>query len=132
MSLSSLVCKFLLFLDVAKCYEKFYNLIREGKESEIDNHIRISALFYSNNPDELDTILGYMLDIEMKERVINKVKEMCRINLDYSLTEETKKKYADLLYFGWKKEFTEKGRKEGRISGIIEMIKGMLKKNIPL
>ena len=53
------------------------------------------------------------------------------MNPDYSLTEETKKKYADLLYFGWKKEFTEEGRKEGRISGIIEMIKGMLKKNIP-
>ena len=122
---------YLIFLDIAKCYKKFYNLVKEGKENEIPNYIRIGALFYSNNPDELDTVLGDMLDIEMKERVINKVKEMYRMNPDYSLTEETKKKYADLLYFGWKKEFTEEGRKEGRISGIIEMIKGMLKKDIP-
>ena len=125
---------YLVFLDIAKCYKKFYNLVKEGKENEIPNYIRIGALFYSNNPDELDTILGDMLDMEMKKRVINKVKEMCRMNLDYSLTEETKKKYADLLYFGWKKEFTEEGRekgiKEGRISGITEMIKGMLKNDI--
>ena len=60
------------------------------------------------------------------------------MNPDYSLTDEMKEKYADMLYFGWKREYTEEGkkeglkegRKEGRISGIIEMIKGMLKKNI--
>ena len=58
------------------------------------------------------------------------------MNPDYSLTEETKKKYADFLYYGWKREFTEegmqKGLKRGRKQGIkenaLKMIKGMLKK----
>ena len=126
----------LLYLDIAKCYKKFYNLVNEGKESKIDNYIRIAAFFYSNDPNELDTILGDMLDVELKRRVINKVKEMYRMNPDYSLTEETKKKYADFLYYGWKREFTEegmqKGLKRGRKQGIkenaLKMIKGMLKK----
>ena len=64
------------------------------------------------------------------------------MNPDYSLTEETKKNYADFLYYGWKREFTEegikKGRKEEKKEGIIqgiqqkatEMIKSMLKNDI--
>ena len=116
----------LLFLNVAKCYEKFYNLIREGKESEIDNHIRIGAFFYSNDPDELDIILGNMLDVELKKRVIGKVSDMYTMNEDYTLTNEEVKQWGDFLYNGWKHEFTE----EGRISGIIEMIKGMFKNDI--
>ncbi len=133
---------YFLYLDIAKCYKKFYILVNEGKENKIVNYIRIGALFYSNNPDEVDAILGNMLDINMKKRVINKIKEMCRMNLDYSLTEETKKNYADFLYYGWKREFTEegikKGRKEGRKEGIIQgiqqnvrkMIKSMLNKKM--
>ena len=116
----------LLFLNVAKCYEKFYNLIREGKESEIDNHIRIGAFFYSNDPNELDIILGNMLDVELKKRVIGKVSDMYTMNEDYTLTNEEVKQWGDFLYNGWKHEFTE----EGRISGIIEMIKGMFKNDI--
>ena len=133
---------YFLYLDIAKCYKKFYNLVNEGKENKIANYIRIGALFYSNNPDEVDIILGNMLDINMKKRVINKIKEMYRMNPDYSLTEETKKNYADFLYYGWKREFTEegikKGRKEGKKEGIIQgiqqnvrkMIKSMLNKKM--
>ena len=140
----------LLFLDVEKCYEKFYNLIKEGKESEIDNHIRIGAFFYSNDPNESDAILGNMLDIELKKRVIGKVREMYTMNDDYTLTKEAADQYGEFLYYGWKHEFTEdgkrigrkQGRKQGRKEGIkegklaglkekaIEMIKGMLKKEI--
>ena len=116
----------LLFLDVAKCYEKFYNLIREGKESEIDNHIRIGAFFYSNDPDELDIILGNMLDVELKKRVIGKVRDMYTMNEDYTLTNEEVKQWGDFLYNGWKHEFIEKGIKETAL----KMIKGMLKKEI--
>ena len=116
----------LLFLDVAKCYKKFYNLIREGKESEIDNHIRIGAFFYSNDPDELDIILGNMLDVELKERVIGKVRDMYTMNEDYTLTNEERKQWGDFLYNGWKHEFIEKGIKENAL----KMIKGMLKKEM--
>ena len=113
----------LLFLDVAKCYKKFYNLIREGKESEIDNHIRIGAFFYSNDPDELDIILGNMLDVELKKRVIGKVRDMYTMNEDYTLTNEEVKQWGDFLYNGWKHEFIEKGIKENAF----KMIKRMLK-----
>ena len=116
----------LLFLDVAKCYKKFYNLVREGKESEIDNHIRIGAFFYSNDPDELDIILGNMLDVELKERVIGKVRDMYTMNEDYTLTNEERKQWGDFLYNGWKHEFIEKGIKENAL----KMIKGMLKKEM--
>ena len=116
----------LLFLDVAKCYKKFYNLIREGKESEIDNHIRIGAFFYSNDPDELDIILGNMLDVELKKRVIGKVRDMYTMNEDYTLTNEEVKQWGDFLYNGWKHEFIEKGIKEAAL----KMIKGMLKKEM--
>ena len=109
----------LLFLDVAKCYKKFYNLIREGKESEIDNHIRIGAFFYSNDPDELDIILGNMLDVELKERVIGKVRDMYTMNEDYTLTNEERKQWGDFLYNGWKHEFIEKGIKENALKMII-------------
>ena len=116
----------LLFLDVAKCYKKFYNLIREGKESEIDNHIRIGAFFYSNDPEELDIILGNMLDVELKKRVIGKVRDMYTMNEDYTLTNEERKQWGDFLYNGWKHEFIEKGIKETAL----KMIKGMLKKEM--
>ena len=116
----------LLFLDVAKCYKKFYNLVREGKESEIDNHIRIGAFFYSNDPEELDIILGNMLDVELKERVIGKVRDMYTMNEDYTLTNEERKQWGDFLYNGWKHEFIEKGIKENAL----KMIKGMLKKEM--
>ena len=116
----------LLFLDVAKCYKKFYNLIKEGKESEIDNHIRIGAFFYSNDPDELDIILGNMLDVELKKRVIGKVRDMYTMNEDYTLTNEEVKQWGDFLYNGWKHEFIEKGIKETAL----KMIKGMLKKEM--
>ena len=116
----------LLFLDVAKCYKKFYNLVREGKESEIDNHIRIGAFFYSNDPDELDIILGNMLDVELKKRVIGKVRDMYTMNEDYTLTNEERKQWGDFLYNGWKHEFIEKGIKENAL----KMIKGMLKKEM--
>ena len=120
----------LLFLDVAKCYKKFYNLIREGKESEIDNHIRIGAFFYSNNPDELDIILGNMLDVELKERVIGKVRDMYTMNEDYTLTNEEVKQWGDFLYNGWKHEFTEKGKIAGIKETALKMIKRMLKNDI--
>ena len=120
----------LLFLDVAKCYKKFYNLVREGKESEIDNHIRIGAFFYSNDPDELDIILGNMLDVELKERVIGKVRDMYTMNEDYTLTNEERKQWGDFLYNGWKHEFTEKGRIAGIKENALKMIKGMLKKEM--
>ena len=132
----------LIYLDIAKCYQKFYNLVNEGKVSEIDDYIRIGAFFYNDNINELDTILGNMLDIELKKRVIGKVREMYTMNDDYTLTKEASDQYGRFLYYGWKKEFTEEGkkigrklgRKEGRIAGIkekaIEMIKGMLKKDI--
>ena len=120
----------LLFLDVAKCYKKFYNLIREGKESEIDNHIRIGAFFYSNDPDELDIILGNMLDVELKKRVIGKVRDMYTMNEDYTLTNEERKQWGDFLYNGWKHEFTEKGRIAGIKENALKMIKGMLKKEM--
>ena len=113
----------LLFLDVAKCYKKFYNLVREGKESEIDNHIRIGAFFYSNDPEELDIILGNMLDVELKKRVIGKVRDMYTMNEDYTLTNEERKQWGDFLYNGWKHEFIEKGIKENAF----KMIKRMLK-----
>ena len=116
----------LLFLDVAKCYKKFYNLVREGKESEIDNHIRIGAFFYSNDPEELDIILGNMLDVELKKRVIGKVRDMYTMNEDYTLTNEERKQWGDFLYNGWKHEFIEKGIKENAL----KMIKGMLKKEM--
>ena len=132
----------LIYLDIAKCYQKFYNLVNEGKVSEIDDYIRIGAFFYNDNINELDTILGNMLDIELKKRVIGKVREMYTMNDDYTLTKEASDQYGRFLYYGWKEEFTEEGkkigrklgRKEGRIAGIkekaIEMIKGMLKKDI--
>ena len=120
----------LLFLDVAKCYKKFYNLVREGKESEIDNHIRIGAFFYSNDPDELDIILGNMLDVELKKRVIGKVRDMYTMNEDYTLTNEERKQWGDFLYNGWKHEFTEKGRIAGIKENALKMIKGMLKKEM--
>ena len=132
----------LIYLDIAKCYEKFYNLIKEGKVSEIDDYIRIGAFFYNDDVNELDTILGNMLDIELKKRVIGKVREMYTMNDDYTLTKEAADQYGRFLYYGWKEEFTEEGkkigrklgRKEGRIAGIKEnamkMIKGMLKKDI--
>ena len=116
----------LLFLDVAKCYKKFYNLVKEGKESEIDNHIRIGAFFYSNDPDELDIILGNMLDVELKKRVIGKVRDMYTMNEDYTLTNEERKQWGDFLYNGWKHEFIEKGIKENAL----KMIKRMLKKEM--
>lgn len=132
----------LIYLDIAKCYQKFYNLIKEGKVSEIDDYIRIGAFFYNDDVNELDTILGNMLDIELKKRVIGKVREMYTMNDDYTLTKEASDQYGRFLYYGWKEEFTEEGkkigrklgRKEGRIAGIKEnamkMIKGMLKKDI--
>jgi hypothetical protein len=120
----------LLFLDVAKCYKKFYNLVREGKESEIDNHIRIGAFFYSNDPDELDIILGNMLDVELKKRVIGKVRDMYIMNEDYTLTNEEVKQWGDFLYNGWKHEFTEKGKIAGIKETALKMIKGMLKKEM--
>ena len=132
----------LIYLDIAKCYQKFYNLVNEGKVSEIDDYIRIGAFFYNDNINELDTILGNMLDIELKKRVIGKVREMYTMNDDYTLTKEASDQYGRFLYYGWKEEFTEEGkkigrklgRKEGRIAGIKEnamkMIKGMLKKDI--
>ena len=56
------------------------------------------------------------------------------MNPDYSLTDEMKEKYADMLYFGWKREYTEEGKKEGIIQGIQqkakEMIKSMLSKKM--
>ena len=132
----------LIYLDIAKCYQKFYNLVNEGKVSEIDDYIRIGAFFYNDDVNELDTILGNMLDIELKKRVIGKVREMYTMNDDYTLTKEASDQYGRFLYYGWKEEFTEEGkkigrklgRKEGRIAGIKEnamkMIKGMLKKDI--
>ena len=51
---------------------------------------------------------------------------MYTMNEDYTLTNEEVKQWGDFLYNGWKHEFTE----EGRISGIIEMIKGMFKNDI--
>ena len=132
----------LIYLDIAKCYQKFYNLVNEGKVSEIDDYIRIGAFFYNDDVNELDIILGNMLDIELKKRVIGKVREMYTMNDDYTLTKEASDQYGRFLYYGWKEEFTEEGkkigrklgRKEGRIAGIkekaIEMIKGMLKKDI--
>ena len=127
---------YLVFLDIAKCYKKFYNLVNEGKEEKIPNYVRIGTLFYSNNPDEVDTILGNMLDINLKKRVMNKIKEMCRMNPDYSLTDEMKEKYADMLYFGWKREYTEEGKKEGlkegRKEGIIQGIQQKAKEMIKL
>ena len=50
--------------------------------------ILIGAFFYSNNPDELDIILDNMLDVELKERVIGKVRDMYTMNEDYTLTNE--------------------------------------------
>ncbi len=50
--------------------------------------ILIGAFFYSNNQDELDIILGNMLDVEIKERVIGKVRDMYTMNEDYTLTNE--------------------------------------------
>ena len=132
----------LIYLDIAKCYQKFYNLVNEGKVSEIDDYIRIGAFFYNDDVNELDIILGNMLDIELKKRVIGKVREMYTMNDDYTLTKEASDQYGRFLYYGWKEEFTEEGkkigrklgRKEGRIAGIKEnamkMIKGMLKKDI--
>ena len=132
----------LIYLDIAKCYQKFYNLIKEGKVSEIDDYIRIGAFFYNDDVNELDTILGNMLDIELKKRVIGKVREMYTMNDDYTLTKEASDQYGRFLYYGWKEEFTEEGkkigrklgRKEGKLAGIkenaIKMIKGMLKKDI--
>ena len=79
-----------------------------------------------------------MLDIELKKRVIGKVREMYTMNDDYTLTKEAADQYGEFLYYGWKHEFIEDGkrigRKEGRIAGIkekaIEMIKAMLKNDI--
>ena len=63
---------------------------------------------------------------------------MYTMNDDYTLTKEAADQYGEFLYYGWKEEFTEEGkrigRKEGRIAGIkenvLKMIKGMLKKDI--
>lgn len=87
-----------------------------------------------------------MLDIELKKRVIGKVREMYTMNDDYTLTKEAADQYGEFLYYGWKHEFTEDGKrigrkqgkkegiKEGKLAGLkekaIEMIKGMLKKEI--
>jgi predicted transposase/invertase (TIGR01784 family) len=79
-----------------------------------------------------------MLNVELKKRVIGKVRDMYTMNEDYTLTREEAKKWGDFLYNGWKYEFTEDGkrigRKEGRIAGLkekaIEMIKSMLKNDI--
>ena len=136
----------LIYLDIAKCYQKFYNLIKEGKVSEIDDYIRIGAFFYNDDVNELDTILGDMLDIELKKRVIGKVREMYTMNDDYTLTKEASDQYGRFLYYGWKEEFTEEGKKigrklgrkegikEGKLAGIKEnamkMIKSMLKNDI--
>ena len=132
----------LIYLDIAKCYQKFYNLIKEGKVSEIDDYIRIGAFFYNDDVNELDIILGNMLDIELKKRVIGKVREMYTMNDDYTLTKEASDQYGRFLYYGWKEEFTEEGkkigrklgRKEGKLAGIKEnamkMIKSMLKNDI--
>ena len=136
----------LIYLDIAKCYQKFYNLVNEGKVSEIDDYINIGAFFYNDDVNELDNILGDMLDIELKKRVIGKVREMYTMNDDYTLTKEAADQYGRFLYYGWKEEFTEEGKKigrklgrkegikEGKLAGIKEnamkMIKGMLKKDI--
>ena len=137
---------YLIYLDIAKCYQKFYNLIKEGKVSEIDDYIRIGAFFYNDDVNELDIILGNMLDIELKKRVIGKVREMYTMNDDYTLTKEASDQYGRFLYYGWKEEFTEEGKKigrklgrkegikEGKLAGIKEnamkMIKSMLKNDI--
>ena len=52
------------------------------------------------------------------------------MNPDYSLTEETKKNYADFLYYGWKREFTEEGIKKGRKEGKKEGLKEGRKEGI--
>ena len=54
------------------------------------------------------------------------------MNPDYSLTEETKKNYADFLYYGWKREFTEEGIIQGIQQKATEMIKSMLKNDIDI
>ena len=64
-----------------------------------------------------------MLDVELKKRVIGKVKDMYTMNEDYTLTNEEKKQWGDFLYNGWKHEFIEKGIKETAL----KMIKRMLK-----
>ena len=83
-----------------------------------------------------------MLDIELKKRVIDKAKEMYTMNDDYTLTKESADQYGEFLYYGWKHEFIEDGkrigRKEGRKEGIIQgiqqnvrkMIKSMLNKKM--
>ena len=55
---------------------------------KIDNHIRIGAFFYSNDSDGLDIILGNMLDVELKRRVIRNVRDMYTMNENYTLTNE--------------------------------------------
>ena len=52
------------------------------------------------------------------------------MNPDYSLTDEMKEKYADMLYFGWKREYTEEGKKEGKKEGLKEGLKEGRKEGI--
>ena len=71
-----------------------------------------------------------MLDVELKERVINKVREMYTMNDDYTLTKEAADQYGRFLYYGWKEEFTNEGKLAGIKENAIKMIKSMLKNNI--
>ena len=71
-----------------------------------------------------------MLDVELKERVIGKVRDMYTMNEDYTLTNEEVKQWGDFLYNGWKHEFTEKGKIAGIKETALKMIKRMLKNDI--
>ena len=68
-----------------------------------------------------------MLDIELKKRVIGKVREMYTMNDDYTLTKEASDQYGRFLYYGWKEEFTEEGKLAGTKETALKMIKRMLK-----
>ena len=61
---------------------------------------------------------------------------MYTMNDDYTLTKEAADQYGEFLYYGWKHEFIEDGKRIGRKQGIketvLKMIKSMLKKEISL
>ena len=102
----------LLYLDIAKCYKIFYNLVVNDKTEEIPDYIRLGAFFYSDNLEELDLILGNMLGNELKSKVIKKVKEINTMRDDYTLTPKEAKEYGEFLLWlekGSRRSWYERG-----------------------
>lgn len=104
-------------LDIAKCYKLFYNL----DEEKITDNIRWGAFLYSDNLNELNNIIGNMLDDKDKQKLIWKVEDI-NMRKDGTLTKREAEE--------WGRWIENSLKKEGYEDGVINTIKSMLKKEM--